>query len=189
VRRIFVLFALLLICNLAGADVSRDDAKVALGEEFSIEVGQSTVFVNKDLNIQILNILEDSICPEDAQCIWAGVVVIHVKVKHGQTEEEYLFADSPGQKSYNGIPRVVVAGDYNIQFLKLEKNAIWMKVFKETNVQDNDLSGVWSVHKDGTLSNEWHHAMGKITKKSKVSATENIKDEKAGTKVIGTYTE
>jgi len=187
-RRMTALLAFFLICNLAGADaVIMNDELVhaTLNETFTIRVRQSVQLENEDFNIQILSVLEDSICPEDAQCIWAGAVVIHVKVKYGQTEEEYLLADSPGRESYNGIPRSVTTDHYEIQFLSLEHNSALLKITQETGDQEYDLKGVWSMHKDGALSSEWHHKMGKIIKKSQVFAVENIKDEKIGTKIIG----
>jgi len=191
-KRMAELLAFLLICSIAGADtIMMNDELVhaALNETFTIRVRQSAQLENEDFNIQILSVLEDSICPEDAQCIWAGVVVIHMKVKYGQTEEEYLLADSPGRESYNGIPRSVTTDHYQIQFLSLEHNSASLKITQKAGDQENDLKGVWSMNKDGTLSSEWHHKMGKIIKKLQASTAENIKDKKIGTKVAGTDTD
>ena len=110
-RRVAVFLAFLLISSLAGADTAMMNS-VALDETFTIGVRQSVQLENTDFSVQFLSVLEDSICPENAQCIWAGAVVIHIKVKYGQTEEEYLLADSPGRESYSDIPRLVTADQY-----------------------------------------------------------------------------
>ena len=186
-RRMTPLLVFLLICNLSGADmiVTNDESDHALlDEEFTIAVRQSMQLENKNFNIQILSVLEDSICPEDAQCMWAGVVVIHVKVNYGQIEEEYLLADSPGRDSYNGIPRSVTADQYQIQFLSLKDNSALLKITQAVDDQGNDFEGVWS-----TQTNKWHHKMGKIINKSQGSADANIKDEKIETKVVGAQTD
>lgn len=183
------LLAFLLICNLAGADtvIANDEpVPVPLDETFTLRVRQTAQLEDEDFNIQVLSVLEDSICPADSQCIWAGAVVIHVKVKYGQTEEEYLLADSPGRESYSNIPRSVTADQYRIQFLSLEKNSALLKITQGPGDQENDLKGVWIIPKDGAPSSEWHHEMGKIIKKVHISAAENINDEKIGTKIVGT---
>ena len=187
-RRMTALFAFLLICNFAGADtkIMNDElVHATLNETFTLRVRQSVQLENEDFNMQILSVLEDSICPEDAQCIWAGAVVIHVNVKYGQTEEEYLLADSPGRESYNGIPRSVTTDHYQIQFLSMKRNSVLLNIAQSVDDQENDLQGVWRMPADGALLSEWHHKMGKIIKKSQVSVEENIKDEKIGTKVVG----
>jgi len=187
VRRITLLLAFLLICNLAGADktiVNGELGHVSLDETFTIGVRQSVQLENEDFSIQMLSVLENSICPADAQCIWAGAVVIHVKVNTGQTEEEYLLADSPGRESFSGIPRSVIVDQFQIQFLSLEQNSALLKITHEAGDQKNGLKGIWGINKNGALSSEWHHENGKIIKKSQISTEENITDKKAGPKVI-----
>jgi len=187
-RRMTALLAFLLICNLAGADtIPMND--VALDETFTIKARQSAQLEKTEFSVQFLSVLEDSLCPKDAQCIWAGVAVVHMKVKYGETEEEYLLSDGAGRESYNGIPSSVTIDQYQIQFLSLEYNSVKMKITQEMGGQESNLKGVWVIHKDGALSSEWHHTMGKIIKKSHVSVVEKNKDKKIGTKVVGTDTD
>jgi len=191
-RRTTALLSFLLICNLVGADtilINDGFDRTPLDKVFKLGVRQSVKLDNEDFNIQFLSVLEDSICPENAQCIWAGAVVIHMKVKYGQTVEEYLLANSPGRESYSDIPRSVVIDKYQIQFMSLEHNSALLKITQESGDQEIDLQGVWSIHKDGTASSEWHHKMGKIIKKSQVSVAENIKNQTIGTKVVGAVAE
>lgn len=38
-----------------------------------------------DIQVTALEVLEDSRCPSDVQCIWAGRVVVKTELKSGQT--------------------------------------------------------------------------------------------------------
>ncbi len=53
--------------------------KVQLGVPFNLFVGQSAIL--DDLEIQFLAIQEDSRCPTDVDCFWAGNVVVVLQVK------------------------------------------------------------------------------------------------------------
>ena len=169
-RVMTTLLAFLLICTLAGAGtikINDELVQVVLDELFEMRIHQSARLENEKLSIKFLDVLEDSLCPAGAQCIWEGVVVIHMKVTKGQGEDEYLLAHRPGSQSHNGVPRVAVADNYKIQFLEFKQDSALLRVFKEEDDQENDLEGVWSIYKEKVLSSEWHHKMGKIIKKLK----------------------
>ncbi|KHD06014.1 hypothetical protein PN36_18145 [Candidatus Thiomargarita nelsonii] len=55
--------------------------KAQLGVPFNLFVGQSAIL--DDLEIQFVAIQEDSRCPTDGNCIWAGNVVVVLQVPKG----------------------------------------------------------------------------------------------------------
>ena len=75
-----------------------------LGQNFELQAGQSAVCDCKDkVNIQFASIKEDSRCPKNVNCLWAGQVIVEVLVD-GQSTELTLGSREKGQtsKTVNG---------------------------------------------------------------------------------------
>jgi hypothetical protein len=53
-----------------------------LDEEFSLSVGQRASIAGENLAIRFEEVLEDSRCPRDVVCIWAGRVTCMVEITH-----------------------------------------------------------------------------------------------------------
>jgi len=71
---ILLLVPFLLVC-CTGNDSSTSSS---LGVEFSLRPGQQTSINGEDLTIKFKSVSNDSRCPTDAQCIWAGNAEINV---------------------------------------------------------------------------------------------------------------
>lgn len=56
------------------------------------------------LKIKLLEVVEDSRCPEGAQCIWAGNAKIKVLIDNGTTKQEFVMNTNTGPKgdSFSG---------------------------------------------------------------------------------------
>jgi Zn finger protein HypA/HybF involved in hydrogenase expression len=46
--------------------------KAFLNQEFSLQIGQVAQFEKENLEIRFEKMLEDSRCPKNATCVWAG---------------------------------------------------------------------------------------------------------------------
>ena len=66
-----------------------------LNEEFSLHIGQSAYIAGENLKIEFLEIVEDSRCPKDVTCIWAGRAVASVRITYGCPAQELLLTQ-PG---------------------------------------------------------------------------------------------
>ena len=64
--------------------VSADPTKVHLDKEFSLGIGQTASIEGEKLVIKFKSVLEDSRCPVNALCVWAG---------NGKVEFEILDID------------------------------------------------------------------------------------------------
>ncbi|HAB53126.1 MAG: hypothetical protein A2315_16405 [Ignavibacteria bacterium RIFOXYB2_FULL_35_12] len=62
--------------------------EVSLGEEFSMRVGESAVISNYGVEIKFDSVAEDSRCPTDAMCIWAGNAVVILQLKESDRNEQ-----------------------------------------------------------------------------------------------------
>ena len=86
-KTFIVLLIIALGVVLAGCQWNRESA--ALGEEFSLSLGERENIQGEGLSIVFADILEDSRCPTGAQCVWQGQVRCSVLLtKNGSTYTE-----------------------------------------------------------------------------------------------------
>ena len=73
----FVAF-LAIVLTFSGCGSS--EIQVRLNEEFSLSVGQHVVVTGEDLRIRFEEVVEDSRCPRDVTCVWAGRVTCIIEL-------------------------------------------------------------------------------------------------------------
>ncbi len=57
-------------------------------EHLTLRMGQEKVSRTGRLTVKFLELIEDSRCPEDVNCVWAGVARIKIRVsKNGKTSD------------------------------------------------------------------------------------------------------
>ena len=74
-------------CNLFPIDKDQFD----LGDTVEIAIGEK-IYENEDLWVRLDSITEDSRCPEDANCIWEGRVVIWFTASTNYAEQTITFS-------------------------------------------------------------------------------------------------
>lgn len=62
------------------------DLEAALGDSFILRVGQSAVVSGTSLHLRFEEVLEDSRCPSDVACVWAGNARVRLLVAEEQDE-------------------------------------------------------------------------------------------------------
>lgn len=102
-------WVLVLILSATVAYAQRDqEVKVRLGE--TERASASAIRVN------FVSVVEDSRCPPDAQCIWAGRVVIEVMIEADNGVAMTTQLSSDGEK------KSVVIGDYRVHLRSVSTN-------------------------------------------------------------------
>lgn len=102
------LFLLLLVALMPVAcSRTSGETVVAPGQEFSLSIGQSAVITGESLKIKFERVTEDSRCPRNVTCIWAGQVVCAILVQRGTSSDTVLLtqpglSDQAGQPGYKG---------------------------------------------------------------------------------------
>ena len=77
-------------------DASFGAISTYLGAEFELKVNQEAVINSENIRIKFLEILEDSRCPRDVQCIWAGQIKILINImKNNQDMGNFELAINP----------------------------------------------------------------------------------------------
>ena len=92
------------------------DTSVNLNEEFSLKVGGSAVIKGENLRIKFIAVTEDSRCPINVECFWAGNAKVAITI---QKDENLPLNDS--LNTYLK-PREIEYLDYQIFIKNLEPN-------------------------------------------------------------------
>ena len=107
-KYIFVIMALIWLIP-----VSADPAKVLINKEFSLGIGRSASIDGEKLIIKFKAVLEDSRCPVNVVCVWAG---------NGKVEFEILDIDGQNKTvtlNTEEEPRVTTLKGHNLKLISL----------------------------------------------------------------------
>ncbi len=77
---LYLLACVATLLLLGGCVVTSDEIQADPGQEFSLSIGQSAVISGENFEIKFKEIVEDSRCPEGANCIWEGRVSAIVEI-------------------------------------------------------------------------------------------------------------
>ena len=84
----------ILILPLAACGKTSTEVYADLGEEFSLSMGQSATIEGQVLRITFEDVIEDSRCPSDVTCIWAGRVSCIIKLADGSAPYRMVLTES-----------------------------------------------------------------------------------------------
>ena len=90
-KKQFFNWTCVLLLFLMGCTTSMQmqDEQTELGKEFQLSVGQTAWVQPENVYVQFEEISENSLCPEDAVCVWAGQATVKLSIwKAGQTPED-----------------------------------------------------------------------------------------------------
>ncbi|MCF8245806.1 MAG: hypothetical protein K9J37_14520 [Saprospiraceae bacterium] len=92
------IFAFVAVATLLFACKKDDNSNtktVQLKEVFSLKVNQTAELSSEDWKITLLEITEDSRCPSNADCFWAGRVIAEFKVEKAGESLIKTLTDNP----------------------------------------------------------------------------------------------
>jgi hypothetical protein len=107
----YILVALSLVLSLSCAVID-EKVKVAFGQEFSLQIGQSAQVGQGELEIKFVKVTEDSRCPRGATCIWAGQVSCEVLIT-GKGYSSPLIITEPGLRD---SPNKMIFKNYRLNY-------------------------------------------------------------------------
>jgi hypothetical protein len=85
--------------------------EVPLDEEFTIKVGQQVEVKDASLRITFMAVGEDSRCPVDVNCVWAGNARLNLEVKRSKRK----FVSAPINTTLE--PREIVFKEYKVKLI------------------------------------------------------------------------
>ncbi len=106
-----VVFAVLVLL-FAGCAGGSDRVEASLDQEFSLAIGERAVISGEALEIEFLEVLEDSRCARNVTCIWEGRVRCLVESAAGSTSEQKELVQPGLTDEYS----IETYGDYQFTF-------------------------------------------------------------------------
>lgn len=83
-------FSILILTLCFAGFVSTATAQAKEKQEIKMLVGTKKKASRSKLTVKFLSVVEDSRCPEDANCVWAGNAKIKISVKSADQPEEFF---------------------------------------------------------------------------------------------------
>jgi hypothetical protein len=112
------LFGLALAGCHVGQEARADAPEAHLNEAFTLGGGQEAVIASENMRLRFDQVLEDSRCPTQVDCVWTGQARIAVVVQPNDS--------APSTVTFNTNPapgqtvNVVAVGEYNIELQSLD---------------------------------------------------------------------
>ncbi|MEO3758504.1 hypothetical protein ABGB19_09510 [Mycobacterium sp. B14F4] len=91
---------LALVSCQGGHPARANGIEAALGQPFTLAGGQQATIIGAPLRLRFTQVLEDSRCPTEVECVWTGQARVAVEVERGQgrpTTVEFNTNPAPGQ--------------------------------------------------------------------------------------------
>ena len=107
----------LVACQPQG-DAETIAIEVSLGEVFTLAGGQEGVVNGEALRLKFDEVLEDSRCPTEVECVWTGQARIALLIRQGEAEPvrvEFNTNPAPGQNK-----QTAEIGDYTVELQSLD---------------------------------------------------------------------
>ncbi|MCI0558257.1 MAG: hypothetical protein MN733_07155 [Nitrososphaera sp.] len=108
-------FMVLGLILLGCASVPKADVQAQLDEPFILKAGQTAYLQSENILLKFVEVSEDSRCPSDVVCVWAGRVTATVQVQKGSGPLQTLNLTSEG-----GIEVVEEFNGYEVSLMKLD---------------------------------------------------------------------
>ena len=93
-------FTFLFLCFSISFMTAQEDTPTAPRIAVKLDLNES--IVTRDFNIEFLEVLEDSRCPKDVVCVWAGQARVKVRISGAGIDEQVLEL-TLGKKDLNVI--------------------------------------------------------------------------------------
>ena len=79
-----------------GQNQLENSLPVQLASPFPLRVNQIAVIESENLQLQLLEVKNDSRCPSGVQCVWSGLVEIVIKVTRDERYAQLILIAQPG---------------------------------------------------------------------------------------------
>jgi uncharacterized lipoprotein NlpE involved in copper resistance len=97
-----------------------DDVEFHLNEAFGLGGGQDAVITGENLRLHFDEVLEDSRCPAQVECVWSGQARIAIIVQDTENTPKTLTFNTNPAPDQNA--QTAQVGEYEITLLSLEPN-------------------------------------------------------------------
>ena len=109
----YLILVLLLLTSPVNGQTAEAPKVVPAGEEFTIKVGQQVAIKDTNLIIKFLRVGEDSRCPIDVVCVWAGNARLDVELRLSKKKKTTVALNT------TLLPREGQVKNFKVQLVRL----------------------------------------------------------------------
>ena len=130
-RSLYLVIFLAIVLTTSGCGGGPSDVQTRLNEEFSLFMGQRALIAGENLEIRFEEVIEDSRCPRDVICIWAGRVTCMIELTHAGSSyrmalTEPGLTDEYSKERYEGYEFTFHVTPYPEAAKKIPTDAYWL---------------------------------------------------------------
>ncbi len=94
----------------------KDEINAELNKQFQLKINQTAFIESEDIRVKFLDVKEDSRCPSDVVCVWAGRVValLNFSIKDQEASSLTLIKSSTRNES------IAYFDGYSIELISVE---------------------------------------------------------------------
>lgn len=92
---IVVLVSIISIGSCSKEEDFIKNIEVKLEEAFELKIEEVATIPERSFNVKVIDVLEDSRCPELAMCVWAGQIKLEIEITNNQitSTKEIIFQE------------------------------------------------------------------------------------------------
>ena len=98
---LYTVAILAIIFTTLGCGGGSDKIQASLNQEFVLVIGQRASIAGEDLEIKFKDVTEDSRCPSNVTCIWAGRVTCMIELKQAGSSYQMALTESGLTSEYS----------------------------------------------------------------------------------------
>jgi hypothetical protein len=111
----YFIIPFMVLILLIGCTASTPKIEARLGQEFSLHIGETAAITGENISLKFLELIGDSRCPKDVQCIWQGEArcMLEISKTDVPSSASQLEITTLG---FSGQPATVMYEAYKIAF-------------------------------------------------------------------------
>ena len=135
---------------MASTGTSSGTTKIILDQPFNLGINGEATLEQSDLSLHFINVTEDSRCPSDVVCVWAGQVSVLIEIKslEGAAKGNFTLTSMAGSGEKDSVTIEAGGKNYEIKLQGVQPYPVSTKPIKST---DYVITLMVSEAEDGTL--------------------------------------
>ncbi|MFX0123604.1 MAG: hypothetical protein ACFFAE_08165 [Candidatus Hodarchaeota archaeon] len=97
-----------------------------INTEISLHIGESVIIKDHGIKLKFVDVLEDSRCPSDVECVWEGTVSLMINIQHNSQALGNFILNS------SNLYKTSFLG-YYVKFIELEPYPISTEIIPKTS--------------------------------------------------------
>ncbi len=109
--KVTIIPLLLVLAFAAGACEKSQETEFTLGKSFELDNGARAVCTCGEVSLRFMRVVEDSRCPYEVECVWAGRVVLEIEVEAGGSSHTLTLSSANNESQATAGGYLVTMGE------------------------------------------------------------------------------